>query len=58
MNNIYDTPPEMFAFPKSGTFQLGITMRDYFAAKAMQALIERGINVETAAEQRKKNDKI
>jgi len=31
--------------PKTGTAQLGMTLRDYFAAKAMQAMLNNGSNV-------------
>ena len=31
--------------PKTGTAQLGMTLRDYFAAKAMQAMLNNGGNV-------------
>ena len=31
--------------PKTGTMQLGMELRDYFAAKAMQALLRQGSNV-------------
>ena len=35
--------------PKTGTMQLGMELRDYFAAKAMAALIH--VQVETAQQQ-------
>ena len=31
--------------PKTGTAQIGMTLRDYFAAKAMQGLLSQGSNV-------------
>ena len=31
--------------PKTGTMQLGMELRDYFAARAMQALLQQGSNV-------------
>ena len=37
--------------PKTGTNQLGITVRDYFAAKAMQALIDSGFKSKNVCEE-------